>query len=99
MDLLGMSSMSELQRVRTAWIEDAQRAGVQARYSSWSDSIAVGSNDFLKEIKAKLGYRAGHRNITREGDICALRDEFPRYRIDFGLENAPLSADAGRVDG
>lgn len=99
MGLLSMSSMSELQEARKAWIEEALSAGVQVRRSNWCDSIAVGSEGFLDDIKTKLGYSAGHRNFTCEEDFCALRETAPRYRVDFGLKNVPLSIDAGRVDG
>ena len=99
MELLGISSMSELQEARAAWIEDALHVGVQARCSNWSDGIAVGSDDFVEEIKAKLGYSAVHRNSTREEDIYALQEAVPRYSVHFGAQNVPLSTKSRLVEG
>jgi len=63
----------------------------------WSDSIAVGSEGFLEEIKAKLGYSASHRNPTCGQDIWALRETAQRYGVDLGLKNVPLGAIAGHI--
>ena len=81
----------ELQDARTAWIEDALDGGVQARCSNWSDGIAVGSDNFVEEIKTKLGYSAVHRIDTREEDIYALRKAIPLYSVEFGARNVRLS--------
>ena len=91
--------MSELQEARAAWIEDALQAVVQVRCSNWSDGLAVVSDDFVKEIKAKLGYSAVHRNSAREEDIYALREAVPRYSVYFGAQKVPLSTKSRLLDG
>lgn len=76
----------------------ALHASVQARRSNWSEGTAVRSDDFVKEIKVKLGYSAVHRPITREEDIYALRENVPRYSVDFGAQNVPLTTKSKLVE-
>ena len=77
----------------------ASNAGWRNGCTNWSDGVAVGSEDFVKEIKSKLGYSAVYRNITGDEDIYALSEAAPRYSAHFGAQNVPLSTISRLVDG
>ena len=90
MGLLGISDMSELQKVWSTWVADAIHAGIQGSEPAWSHSVAVGTDKFLEQVKSDLGYSACHRNHTNTGNIDALKETPARYRIHFGPETKRL---------
>ena len=98
MGLLGVSALSQLQEARAAWVEEALRANITRR-SIWSDGIAVGSEDFVEEVKAKLCHSGVYRDNTNEEGIRSLREPDSGYSIHFDPQMGPLSADSRRVHG
>jgi len=53
MKLCGFESSEQLSREHKQWVEDVMNNG-GAKESIWTESLAVGSESFLKEIKRKL---------------------------------------------
>jgi hypothetical protein len=76
------------------------------RQAHWSESIAVGSERFAKDVKTKLGIGAQHREAVQAEDSYALREPLPTYTMHFNGEIAPLrientcdwNINAGRSD-
>lgn len=65
------------------WIDEAIARSELARQSKWSESVAVGSPDFVAAIKHKLGVRVkGRRIILPEGTA----DETTLWESQTGLE-------------
>ena len=60
------------------------------RESRWSESIAVGSEGFVAETKAKLGVRASGRQIYGDKESFELREPATAYTCDFAPENEGL---------
>ena len=56
-------------------------------------SIAVGSEEFVKMTKEKLGLQARGRGVSRSGDDYQLREQQAVYNTHFVPKNAPLSDD------
>jgi len=56
----------------------------------WTKSVATGSAEFVEGIKAKLGIKAKHRRIQRNGKgqdtVYTLQEPVAAYRADFGGE-------------
>ena len=74
------------------WIQAAISNGKNQRESCWTESIAVGSIDFVEETKSRLGIMGiGRRIEGQEADRCVLREEFEPYSAVFDPENGPLS--------
>ena len=68
-ELIGARDPGSLSRMRDEWIEQAIRKERYEREPLWTESIAVGSEDFLKRVAGSLGGRAGacrHRTRRRE---------------------------------
>jgi putative transposase len=58
----------------------------------WSQSIAVGSKNFVEDIKEKLGIRAKGREVAGSKDLYYLREAQAAYNSNFTPENGVLSA-------
>jgi len=70
MDLLKIPSIEELQRLHEGWIDGALARGELVRESKWTESVAVGSRDFVAGIKNKLGARVkGRRILATAGTV------------------------------
>jgi putative transposase len=50
------------------WVESSLCENVPQRESIWTESVAVGSSNFVGDIKSLLGARAYHRPIRREDE-------------------------------
>jgi hypothetical protein len=46
-----------------------------ARQACWTESVAVGSEQFVKQLKAQLGERASYRTVARNSEeVFLIRD-------------------------
>ncbi len=57
MYLLGIPSIDALRRLHKTWVEEALGRAAQAREGKWTESIAVGSKNFVEMVKGNLGSR------------------------------------------
>ena len=74
------------------WIQEAISNGKCQHESCWTESIAVGGIDFVKETKSRLGIMGmGRRIEEQEAGRCVLREEFEHYSTVFDPENGRLS--------
>ena len=92
-ELLGLNSVAELKEMHVKWIEDSLKADKQMRESKWSQSVAVGSKDFVDKIKNELGMRAVHRRTNKVDESFELREEQFPYSTNFSPQNAHLSTE------
>ena len=77
MKLLNVGSKSELAVLQNEQIsEDVSNT---QRDPKWTESVAVGDERFLQEIKAVLAFRGIHREITSDADAWILREDRCRY--------------------
>lgn len=81
MDLLGVTSVEALQRAHRTWVEEALARAEQVRESKWTESVAVGSRDFVETLKSKLGVRAKRRRFSGADDESTLREPQAAYSI------------------
>jgi hypothetical protein len=63
------------------------RDGGFVREGKWTESIAVGNEEFVKRIKEGLGVRAKGREVIAAADVFHLRKSGPWYGDDFCPEN------------
>jgi putative transposase len=62
------------------------------RESCWTESIAVGTQDFVRDVKKSLGYRAKGRKISKESDFYQLKEPKKSYlRIPPKKESKSLN--------
>jgi hypothetical protein len=78
MKFLNVGSMAELVDLQNEKI--AEEIASTRRDSKWTESVAVGDERFLQEIKAVLGCRAIHREISADAEAPqTLRESRCRY--------------------
>jgi hypothetical protein len=63
------ASLSQFQKAHREWVEAALRGDIAGPDHRWSESIAVGSEKFVEQVKNELG--ALEHNIGRR-TICIL---------------------------
>jgi len=90
--LLGFDSYDQLKAAHKVWVTQALKAGTGVRESQWSDSIAVGSKEFVDETKARLGIRAAGRKIHETGEQFELKEAALSFNANFGSKNTIIDA-------
>lgn len=60
------------------------------RESCWTESIAIGSKEFVEKIKDELGVKAAHRKIMKNREIHELREPRNSYTLNFAGEMSGL---------
>lgn len=83
MKLSGYSNYHDFQKAHRRWIEAAINQSETKRESHWTESIAVGSETFIKEIKNRLAVKTIGRKLREITHGFELREtEFP-YNVLF----------------
>ena len=97
--LLSMESEDELKEAHRKWIDKELERSQLIRDSKWTQSIAVGDNLFVKQIKNQLGFRSKGRKIIANEDDYQLREGQHVYGDGTGnlqywdLDNKPAKPD------
>ena len=91
MSLFDIRTRDELKQAYGGWLEEGMKRVGLERQSRWTESIAVGSEPFVRETKEKLGIRAVGREIIGEGGSYELRESETPYESVFDLQNGDLS--------
>jgi putative transposase len=56
-ELLSVTDGAAIQLARRGWVEEAVRRNSLERDSCWSESLAVGNEEFIAGVKAELGFK------------------------------------------
>lgn len=73
-ELLGCANTADMLERRTDSIDEAMAGDLVQRESVWTTSIAVGTDAFAREVRAKLGLRARYRTVDRHGSVAYLAE-------------------------
>lgn len=86
--LLGTSSLDDLQRVTRDILEEMRLGGGLQRHPEWTESVAVGDKSFVEQVKRELGVRSKFRETTEEPHgTCVLRED----RLPYGEDPQQVS--------
>ncbi len=87
LESLKINTHSELVKQYREWQNDAM-ARMREDAPRWSESIAVGSEDFVFEIKKKLGINTERRDVYRANEMGTreLREDFELFEAKKGPE-------------
>jgi putative transposase len=88
--LLKMRDLEELQESRKHWIEEALESENHSRESKWTESIAVGSEEFVESTKDRLGIKAKGRKVFRNNGAYELREPAAPYKALLDPKNDVL---------
>ncbi len=68
LELLGISDHELLKSAVDSWIREKLSRGAIEREAKWTESIAVGGERFVTEVKERLGARAISKEVTQAED-------------------------------
>ena len=92
LNLFSISTQKRFQQEHNSWVESALQAEVK-RKSFWSESIAIGSEDFVERVQ--LGLRAKGRSIVSEKEGIVLKEVLAAYNTLFDGKKSTLKPDNG----
>lgn len=95
MHLLGFDQYDQMTAAYRGWVDDAIKEGAVFRQPQWSQSIAVGNEEFIADTKRKLGIRAIGKRAIQANDHFELRDPDYSYNAHFGPEVADIDPQNG----
>ena len=84
--LAGFDSHDKFRTAHRRWVYDALIDGSHKRESLWTESIAVGSEQFVEKTKEVLGKQAMGRKLVKKEKIFHLRENATPYMANFGLK-------------
>lgn len=88
--LFDFRSMHDFAEAHRGWVERSIEEGIHTRTQKWTESVAVGGEEFVKATKETLGLKAKGREVIG-GDGSYQLKEFPApYNSRLLLENEPL---------
>jgi len=93
--VLGLPDSSNLAASRERAIESVLGMEIPGRNKKWTESIAVGSENFVLTVKEQLGIRARSRNIHQDTENYQLRESKKAYSALFDPKNDGLSLKNG----
>lgn len=91
LQLCGFSDHDQFAEQHRQWISDSLVNGSKQREKSWTESIAVGSSNFVEETKAKLGIKAQGRRIEQQEGRFVIREELAPYNTVFDQQKGHLN--------
>ncbi|HPC73169.1 MAG TPA: transposase [Syntrophales bacterium] len=86
-DLLTFKEMPDLADAYRGWIEEAIGAGGRLRDGKWSESVAVGSESFVRMTREKPGVKAKGREVVDADGSYVLRESPASYGSISGHEH------------
>ena len=79
--LLGFDDRAAIRSARRKWVEESLRQDPPQRVACWSESLAVGNEDFVRRVKQGLRRQARNRVMTEEERGWVLREAEADYGI------------------
>jgi len=90
MSLGGFSKPESLQKAHHEWIATELDREISLRHGYWTDSVAVGSLQYIESVQSQLGMRATGRECESVGNKFILKELVISYNGHFGIEKVTL---------
>jgi putative transposase len=81
LSLFEMNTFSEFQYAHEKWLNSKLADCHLVREAYWTQSLAVGSESYVKKIKADLGISTRYRTVTNTGETYKLEESAMSYKI------------------
>jgi len=85
-ELFGFDSYEHLKTIHKQWVENCLSDGDNFRDSKWTESIAVGSEAFIQNVKLLMGGMALGRKVLETGESFQLKEGQNPYIAHFGAK-------------
>jgi len=94
-ELCGLQSDQQLVDNHKSWVDLSVQNNDLERQQRWSESVCVGSEGFVTQLKHQLGAEALGRKVKAESESYVLREPDASYSACFDTEKVHLSMDNG----
>jgi putative transposase len=91
--LLNFSTYDRLVVGHRQWVDQSLAEPGSGRDSKWTQSIAVGGEEFAARTKHLLGVRAKGRTVLSSGDTYQVREPGAGYRADFDSKTSSIEVE------
>ena len=91
--MLDFDTYDQLREAHRSWVDEALKDGISSREARWSESIAVGSEEFVRRTKEELSIRAKGREVREMPVHFELREPGASYKGHFGSKNNDIGAE------
>jgi putative transposase len=89
--LFGIRSRDEFKKAYQGWVAEVlDKETYREREGRWTESIAVGNESFIRDVKEKLGLKAMWREIAGANGSYELRELTAVYDLVFDAQNRDL---------
>lgn len=88
---LAFNSLSVFQEHHRRWIDEALYENILMREAQWSQSIAVGSEAFVKQVAEAINPELSKRKTTLMGDFFVVRETSVAYNVHTDTKMGLLS--------
>ena len=92
-ELSGFDSYDQFTDAHRKWVASFLENGDCVHDGKWTQSVAVGTQGFVENIKQKLGFKAKGRKVVETEEVYQLREPQVSYPANFGLENDDIGAE------
>jgi REP element-mobilizing transposase RayT len=89
-EILGLADNEQLGRSHKKWVEEILKSRISRRDTKWTESIAIGSRQYVEETQTKLGTKAKRRSIVENNEAYELRESQSAYNHVFDPKKACL---------
>ena len=89
-ELAGFKDYESFASAHRKWVQSSLERMENKRDSRWTESIAVGSNQFAKRIKTAMGAMARGRSVQSIDGASELREPQSAYNAIFDPENCDI---------
>jgi REP element-mobilizing transposase RayT len=91
MELCGFTDQVKFQTEYRSWVMTEITKETMDREAMWTESLAVGSQSYVKEVHDLLGVRAKDRECVEKGESYQLKEPTLAYAVDFSPKMNVLS--------
>ena len=91
-ELLGFDSYEHVKTAHKQWVESCLSDGDNFRDGKWTESIAVGSEPFIQNVKVLMGGMALGRKVLETGESFQLKEVQYPYIAHFGAKKSDIGA-------
>ncbi len=85
-----MDGVENLRKSHAEWIRAALGGAEMGREEIWTKSVAVGSEDFVRRTRQRIGIKVKGRKVVEKGGAFTLREPMSDYGQYSGPENNPI---------
>ena len=87
-ELLEFDSYEHMKPAHKHWVESCLSDGDDFRYSKWTESVAVGNETFIQNVKVLMGGVALGRKVLETGESFQLKEGQNPYIAHFGRKRS-----------